>query len=865
MPLRAIARQLPVVLVLAVVPAVPPVLASSPVTPRSWDHPGLREIADLPVFELPAVDLETLLAEDAAAESLLDKPHRVGYPMKSDVEPSRSGLWEDLSGEDRVWRLRVRSRDALWVVLGFGTFRPPPGAELHVYDEAGRTVLGPFTSADVRQDGQLWMPPIEADALVVEIFWPAALSGIAPNVHLGTVTHGYKPFGRIGKHHTGNDGDSGSCNNDVNCPEGDPWQSEKDGVVNMLSGSGGQICSASLITNTSADCRNLVLTADHCGLTPASTVFQFNYQRPNCGSGNATTSDTVTGSTRLASYGPSDMQLLEMTSDPDGAWNVYYNGWSRDTTAPTSSTGIHHPRGDVKKISFNDDPLIDGQNYGPDHWRVTEWEDGTTEGGSSGSPLFDQNHRIVGQLHGGTASCSSITWDEYGKVDVSWDGGGSSSTRLKDWLDPSSTGATTADGIDWNSCQVPQPRLALDAHVANDAAGNNDGVVDPGETIELRVTERNNGNLDATSVTGTLATTTPLVTIDDGASDWPDIPQGQARESSAPHFTVTLDGSFVCGDSIELQLTMNATEGAGTWNHELTVPTGTPQVSTGFSDDMEAGAAGWTTQEPSGSNPWGQTTADANSPATSWFVSDIATVSDSLLVMPQITALAADSELRFWHRFNTESNFDGGVLEYSTDGSTWNDAGTLITAGGYTSTISTSYSSPIGGRDAWSGDSGGWTEVRVDLGSLAGQNVQLRWRAATDSSVSDEGWYVDDVVVESTTYSCNPAVALPGEAAADHAFTLEEDPGGYLLTWTAPPSGGAPEGYELYRVDLSTNPPTTTLCENDLGTGLSVVLPALTDNQGYMVVAKNVAGEGSYGQMSDGTERDAATGGNACP
>ncbi|MDH3283170.1 MAG: choice-of-anchor J domain-containing protein [Acidobacteriota bacterium] len=836
----------------------------SPGTPRSFDHEGLRSRAELPVFELPAVDLDALVAEDAIAATLLDKPLRIGFPMKADVEPSRLGLWEPLPDDDRLWRLRVRTRQALWVVLGFGTFRPPPGAELYVYDEGGSRVLGPFTAENVRPDGQLWMPPIEGDVLVVEIFWPAALAGVSPNVHLGTVTHGYKPFGRIGKHHTGNDGDSGSCNNDVNCPEGDPWQSEKDGVVNMLSGSGGQICTASLITNTNQDCRNLVLTADHCGLTPASTVFQFNYQRPGCNSGNAPTNEVVTGSTRLASYGPSDMQLLEMTNDPDGAWNVFYNGWSRDTTAPTSSTGIHHPRGDVKKITFNDDPLIDGQNYGPDHWRITEWEDGTTEGGSSGSPLFDQNHRIVGQLHGGTASCSSITWDEYGKVDVSWDGGGTSSSRLRDWLDPSNTGALTADGIDWNSCQTPQPRLAYDSSVVSDAAGNGDGVVDPGETLELRVAELNNGTLDATSVTGTLATTTPLVTVDDGASDWPNIPQGQSRQSLAPHFTATLDSSFVCGDAIDLQLTMNATEGAGTWNHEFTVPTGTAQLNTEFSDDMEAGTAGWTTQEPSGSSPWGQTTADANSPATSWFVSDIATVSDSVLVMPQLTTLLPNYELRFMHRLNTESSYDGGVLEYSTDGSTWNDAGPLITSGGYTGTISTCCSSPIGGRQAWFGDSGGWTEVRVDLDSLAGQNVTFRWRAATDSSVSDEGWYVDDVVVESTTYICN-AFVRPGEAAADHAFTLQKDPGGFLLNWSASPSGGAPDRYKLYRMDLSTDPPAATQCEADLGTGLSIVLPTLTDNQGFMVVAQNAAGEGSYGQDSDGTERDPATGGNVCP
>src|SRR5204862_401196 len=98
------------------------------------------------------------------------------------------------------------------------------------------------------------------------------------------------------------------------------------------------------------------------------------------------------------------------------------------------------------------DPPTDGINWGPNHWRIGSYEQGTTEPGSSGSPLFDQNHRIVGQLHGGTASCTSLTYDEYGKVAASWDGGGATSSRLSNWLDPGSSGAVTMNGVDWSTC-----------------------------------------------------------------------------------------------------------------------------------------------------------------------------------------------------------------------------------------------------------------------------------------------------------------------------------------------------------------------------------------------------------------------------
>ena len=406
--------------------------------------------ASVPLHALPDVDVDELKREDAIALSLLTKKQRVGWQQKIDLSPGRiGGLIETLQGEARVWRTRVRSPGALWLLLGFGTYLPGEGVELYVYSEDRSVLLGKFTRADIRPHGQLWMPPIEGDAAVVELHWPGGEDAELPNVHLGSVTHGYRPFGEIGKHHTGHDGDSGACNNDINCPEGAAWTDQRDAGVNLLTDSGTHVCSASLITTAEQDCRNLVLTAAHCLNTQAeaaSTVFQFNYERPGCASGLAPTDRTTTGGQLRATYGPSDMTLLEMDEDVDATFNAFYAGWSRDTAPGTESTGIHHPRGDVKKISFNTDPLVDGTNYGPNHWRITEWEQGTTEGGSSGSPLFDQDQRIIGQLHGGQASCTNITWDEYGKLSVSWDGGGTPDTRLRDWLDPDGTGEQAIDG-----------------------------------------------------------------------------------------------------------------------------------------------------------------------------------------------------------------------------------------------------------------------------------------------------------------------------------------------------------------------------------------------------------------------------------
>ena len=129
---------------------------------------------------------------------------------------------------------------------------------------------------------------------------------------------------------------------------------------------------------------------------------------------------------------------------------MQYVGWDRsDDESVTASTSIHHPSGDVMKICFDEDNPYHANQGGAAVWYIDEWEDGVTEPGSSGSPLFDQNHRIIGQLYGGYAACSGSVnngqADWYGRLGVSWDGN-SPETRLKDWLDPQNVSPLVLDG-----------------------------------------------------------------------------------------------------------------------------------------------------------------------------------------------------------------------------------------------------------------------------------------------------------------------------------------------------------------------------------------------------------------------------------
>ena len=834
---------------------------------------GLQPLTQVALREMPPVNVERLRQEDAEhAANSLTKDARIGHLMKVAISPSNFGTWEELSGGDQLWRARVRSANARWIVLAFTTFRLPKGAELFVYGADGQRVQGPFTSAHVRDHGQLWTTPIAGDELVVELFWPRDRVGTVPNMFLGKISHGYEPFGNIGQlpDIPGDPGDptpqAGACNIDVQCPLGDEWQDEKQGVVLTLR-NGSRICTGSMIAQAGGeDCKPMMLTADHCHGNVSdgpSMSLLFNFERPGCEAGIAPTNDVHGGGAVLrATSSNSDFSLFEMNTMPPAAFNPYWNGWNRNPAAATETYGIHHPANDEKKICYNDDAVIDGSNYGPNHWRITEWEQGTTEGGSSGSPLFDQDSRIIGQLHGGTASCSSITWDEYGKISASWEGDGAADSRLRDWLDPSGTGEETIDGTYGPVCGAPAPSLNVEATTVDDASGNSDAIIDVGENFSLLVDVINRGSLAATNVSGTLSTTTAGVTLDDDLSSWVDIPSTEIRQSDAPHFSLTTASDFVCGTPIELGLYLVSDERPEGWNRSVLLPTGTPDVTISYQDDMESGAGTWTPQTLQGaSTGWAQSTTQAASGTTSWFVADPPEISDHVLVMEAFTPSQAGTELTFMHRLNTEGTYDGGVLEYQQDGGAWTDAGPLIVEGGYNGTISTSYNSPIAGRDAWSGDNGQFTAVRVDLDSLTGSSLVFRWRFASDTSVADEGWYVDDVLVEQTNFICTPVT--PGEVpngAGSTPFTIDKDPGGFLLQWSAPTSGAAVTDYVLYQTGLGSYDPS---CEANLGSGTSVVLSDLTDDRGFLIVARGSSGEGSYGTDSSGTAR--ATAAVPCP
>jgi hypothetical protein len=260
-------------------------------------------------------------------------------------------------------------------------------------------------------------------------------------------------------------GGSGDCEVNINCPEGQDVQVEKRGVarIQVKRGTGSFWCTGSLVNNTRYDKIPYLLTADHCGrnTTPddvSQWVFYFNYESASCPNPSfEPPSHSMTGATLVSQGGDagnsgSDFFMVRLLENIPDSFHVCFNGWSRTNESSPDGYGIHHPQGDIQKVSTYVEPLVSSSWNGHvpgSHWRVvwaaTPNGHGVTEGGSSGSPIFDDFNRIVGTLTGGDSSCDSSALDApdyYGKFSYHWDQNGTdSSSVLSVWLDPDSSGA----------------------------------------------------------------------------------------------------------------------------------------------------------------------------------------------------------------------------------------------------------------------------------------------------------------------------------------------------------------------------------------------------------------------------------------
>ncbi len=424
--------------------------------------------------ELPPLDYARLIAEDRKDKES-GELFRFGYVHAVQYDLNNSGAWSTLANGDRVWKLRIYAPEAQTININYSQFSIPAGAELYIYPESQRDVLGPFTSQNHKVNNRFATGFTKGEYCIVEYYEPQSDRGEG-NIAIDGIVHGYRSIRSEVNGALRAFQDSGQCNNDVNCNIGNGWQDQIKSVGLIMTANNSRFCTGALINNTGDDCRSYFLSANHCFANDnpgdvLNDIFMFNYDSPTPACPGTPTSDgptnqTVQGATVIAKAVDSDFCLLELTVNPLNFYDVYYSGWDRTAGASTGAAGIHHPSGDVKKISFENATLQSGSFGGSPagtHWVVPNWDQGTTEPGSSGSPLFDMtNQRIIGQLHGGGAACSGNTnngaSDSYGKINYSWDQNGNAGTaQLSSWLDPLGTGAMVMNG---NDCTAPVSPVA---------------------------------------------------------------------------------------------------------------------------------------------------------------------------------------------------------------------------------------------------------------------------------------------------------------------------------------------------------------------------------------------------------------------
>jgi len=443
--------------------------------PYSLTHTQTQQNAPETVLSLPKPDVQTLLQDDIAREKQ-GVFYRTGVMVNPKQEiTENSGTWTDNFDGTVTWKVTFKSDDATALGIYFDYFEIPEQGRLFAYNQDRTHIVGPYSTENSMTGDVFATAPVTGSEVTLEYNGPSTGADDF-HVRISEVAYMYRSGGFSPKN-AGEFGDSDPCQVNANCSEGAAWGPQRRSVVKIIvrDGANTGLCSGAMVNTANEDCTPYVLTANHCGGGATVSnfkqwVFYFNFETPGCtnpASANNLDDQTVTGCLKMANSQDvsdvliSDFMLVHLKNRPASSFNAYMAGWSRSTTPAASGVGIHHPSGDVKKISTYTSSLTNsgwsGSNWGR-HWAViwaaTANGHGVTEGGSSGSPIFDQNGRIVGDLSGGSSFCTNTSGqDVYGKFSYSWDQtAGTSNRRLKDWLDKTSLNPMTMNGKDVNSC-----------------------------------------------------------------------------------------------------------------------------------------------------------------------------------------------------------------------------------------------------------------------------------------------------------------------------------------------------------------------------------------------------------------------------
>lgn len=384
-----------------------------------------------------------------------DQPYQFAIPVPVELTPGNAGyVIHDI--DETVWIMPVSSKGALSLNLILSPFNLPEGAYIYIYDAEKRILRGAYTRDSGTDRNTMPTLPVPGEKIVLECHFPGKS---IPDGAIGIkqVAHDFAGFFALDGIKDLYYGRSESCEVDLNCSTNEDYLLAARSTVRLLV-DGAELCTGVLVNNTGSDYKAYVLTANHCIDSPAlasNTIFVFNYISPWCDGPDLTNMHSLSGSLLRASNSAIDFSLVELNQFPSLVYRPYFAGWDITSNVPSNTYTIHHPEGDVMKISIDDNspvtasyPSTEVTYVSNGFWRILRWEMGATEPGSSGAPLFDPDGRVRGTLTGGGAVCSNPVNDYYAKISRMFNITTIPSTHLSPWLDPASTGATVVSGRD---------------------------------------------------------------------------------------------------------------------------------------------------------------------------------------------------------------------------------------------------------------------------------------------------------------------------------------------------------------------------------------------------------------------------------